>query len=172
MREIFRQWVKQTFPVPEARASGGPVGRFLPYIVGENGPEVRTFDSPGQIVPLDKFAKNLDPSELLEKTNQLQNIFAASLDSLQKDIARRKDAATSDISPIAELPAAVTQAIETAFASPTGLNQIMTELKSQLANDSQNNKRALEMQTQEMQKLVDAMNDNVAYSERIANNTA
>jgi hypothetical protein len=172
MREIFRQWVKQTFPVPQARASGGPVGRFLPYIVGENGPEVRTFDSPGQIVPLDQFAKNLDPSELLEKTNQLQNIFAASLDSLQKDIARRKDTATSDISPIAELPAAVTRAIETAFASPTGLNQIMTELKSQLADDSQNNKRALEMQTQEMQKLVDAMNNNVAYSERIANNTA
>jgi hypothetical protein len=172
MREIFRQWVKQTFPVPEARATGGPVGRFLPYIVGENGPEVRTFDAPGQIVPLDQFAKNLDPSELLEKTNQLQNIFAASLDSLQKDIARRKDAVTPDVSPIAELPAAVTRAIETAFASPTGLNQIMTELKSQLADDSQNNKRALEMQTQEMQKLVDAMNNNVAYSERIANNTA
>jgi hypothetical protein len=34
------------------------------------------------------------------------------------------------------------------------------------------NERALEMQTQEMQKLVDAMNNNVAYSERIANNTA
>jgi hypothetical protein len=172
MEDIFRQWVKNTFPVPEARASGGPVGRFLPYIVGENGPEVRTFDSPGQIVPLDQFAKNLDPSELLEKTNQLQNIFAASLDSLQKDIARRKDAVTPDVSPIAELPAAVTRAIETAFASPAGLNQIMTELKNQLADDSQNNKRALEMQTQEIQKLVDAMNDNVAYSERIANNTA
>lgn len=172
MEKIFKLWLERTFPVPEARASGGPVSRFLPYIVGENGPEVRTFDAPGQIVPLDQFAKNLDPSELLEKTNQLQNIFAASLDSLQKDIARRKDAVTPDASPIAELPAAVTRAIETAFASPAGLNQIMTELKNQLADDSQNNKRALEMQTQEIQKLVDAMNDNVAYSERIANNTA
>ena len=172
MREIFRQWVQRTFPTPEARATGGPVGRFLPYIVGENGPEVRTFDAPGQIVPLDQFAKNLDPTELLAKTNQLQNIFAASLDSLQKDIAKRKETAVPDISPIAELPTAVARAIETAFASPSGLNQIMIELKSQLADDSQNNKRALETQTQEIQKLVDVMNDNVAFSERIANNTA
>ena len=172
MEEIFRRWVKSTFPAPEARAIGGPVGRYLPYIVGENGPEVRTFDAPGQIVPLDQFAKNLDPTELLAKTNQLQNIFAVSLDSLQKDIARRKETAVPDIGPIAELPTAVTRAIETAFAGPSGLNQIMTELKTQLAGDSQNNKRALETQTQEIQKLIEVMNDNVAYSERIANNTA
>ena len=172
MQEIFRRWIKNTFKVPEARANGGPVASFLPYIVGEEGPEVRTFDAPGQIVPLDQFAANLDPTELLQKTTQLQNIFAASLDSLQKDIARRKETAAPDISPIAELPTAVTKAIETAFASPSGLNQIMTELKTQLAGDSQNNKRALETQTQEIQKLIEVMNDNVAYSERIANNTA
>ena len=172
MQEIFRRWLKNTFKVPEARANGGPVASFLPYIVGEEGPEVRTFDAPGQIVPLDQFAANLDPTELLAKTSQLQNIFAASLDSLQKDIARRKETAVPDISPIAELPTAVTKAIETAFASPLGLNQIMTELKSQLADDSQNNKRALETQTQEIQKLIEVMNDNVAFSERIANNTA
>jgi hypothetical protein len=172
MQEIFRRWIKNTFKVPEARANGGPVASFLPYIVGEEGPEVRTFDAPGQIVPLDQFAANLDPTELLAKTSQLQNIFAASLDSLQKDIARRKETAAPDISPIAELPTAVTKAIETAFASPSGLNQIMTELKTQLAGDSQNNKRALETQTQEIQKLIEVMNDNVAYSERIANNTA
>jgi len=172
MTEIFKRWVRATFPVPEARANGGSIGRFVPYIVGEEGPEVRTFDAPGQIVPLDQFAKNLDPTELLAKTNQLQNIFAASLDSLQKDIARRQAAAVPDTGPIAELPTAVTRAIETAFASPSGLNQIMTELKTQLAGDSQTNKRALETQTQEIQKLIEVMNDNVAYSERIANNTA
>lgn len=172
MTEIFKRWVRATFPVPEPRANGGPVGRYLPYIVGEEGPEVRTFDAPGQIVPLDQFAKNLDPTELLAKTNQIQNIFMASLDSLQKDIARRRETAVPDISPIAELPTAVTRAIETAFASPSGLNQLVTELKTQLAADSQNNKRALEIQTQEIQKLVEAMNDNVAIGERIANNTA
>lgn len=172
MQEIFRRWLKNTFKVPEARANGGPVASFLPYIVGEEGPEVRTFDAPGQIVPLDQFAANLDPTELLQKTTQLQNIFANSLDTLQKDIARRRETTVPDISPIAELPTAVTRAIETAFASPSGLNQLVSELKTQLAADSQNNKRALEIQTQEIQKLVEAMNDSVAIGERIANNTA
>jgi len=172
MTEIFKRWVRATFPVPEPRADGGPVGRFLPYIVGEQGPEVRTFDAPGQIVPLDQFAANLDPTELLAKTTQLQNIFAASLDSLQKDIERRKDSATPDIAPIAELPAAVTRAIETAFSAPSGLSQVMTELKDQLVTSSEQQKRTLELQTAEIQKIVSEMQDMVSVSERIANNTA
>jgi hypothetical protein len=173
--DIIRQWTLQTFPnlgELSARAYGGPVTSLVPYLVGERGPEVRTFDAPGQIIPLDQYAKNLDPTELLAKTNQMQNIFANSLDTLQKDIARRRDTAMPDTASIAELPTAVSRAIETAFASPSGLNQLVTELKTQLAADSQNNKRALEIQTQEIQKLVEAMNDNVAIGERIANNTA
>ncbi|HVX20879.1 MAG TPA: hypothetical protein VHB02_06005 [Acidimicrobiales bacterium] len=35
----------------QARATGGPVEPGIPYLVGEKGPEIRTFDSPGNISP-------------------------------------------------------------------------------------------------------------------------
>ncbi|AXX17428.1 LIC12611 family phage tail protein [Leptospira borgpetersenii] len=46
--------LKTVFPmIPhiEAREKGGPIQAGKPYIVGEKGPEVRVFDSPGSIIP-------------------------------------------------------------------------------------------------------------------------
>jgi hypothetical protein len=37
------------------RASGGPIMPGVPYIVGEHGPELRVFDSPGRILPNDQL---------------------------------------------------------------------------------------------------------------------
>lgn len=39
----------------QARAMGGPIEAGVPYIVGEKGPELRTFSQPGSIVPNDKL---------------------------------------------------------------------------------------------------------------------
>lgn len=38
-------------PLPPGRASGGAISAGVPYIVGENGPEIRVFDQPGSIIP-------------------------------------------------------------------------------------------------------------------------
>jgi hypothetical protein len=40
-------------------ASGGPVLAGVPYIVGENGPELRVFSSPGAIVPNGQFGRGI-----------------------------------------------------------------------------------------------------------------
>ncbi|HRG77693.1 MAG TPA: phage tail tape measure protein, partial [Leptospiraceae bacterium] len=40
----------------QARAKGGPVEANTPYIVGERGPELRTFDKPGTIIPNNKLS--------------------------------------------------------------------------------------------------------------------
>lgn len=41
---------------PEARARGGPVRPGMPYLVGEEGPEIRAFDRPGHIIPAPQTA--------------------------------------------------------------------------------------------------------------------
>ena len=70
---------------------------------------------------------------------------------------------------IKELPEALTAALETVLSGPAGLTEIMTAVKSQIAEDSRTQTGMLQQQIDNLVKLVDAMNDNVRYSERIAN---
>nr|WP_025180717.1 tape measure protein [Leptospira interrogans] len=51
--------LKTVFPkIPhiEAREKGGPIEAGQPYIVGEKGPEIRTFERSGSIIPNDKLS--------------------------------------------------------------------------------------------------------------------
>lgn len=48
-------------PVKGARAAGGPVEAGVPYLVGEDGPEIRTFDKPGMILPHGVFTGGASP---------------------------------------------------------------------------------------------------------------
>jgi hypothetical protein len=43
------------FQDTEKRASGGPINKNIPYIVGEQGPELRIFEKDGSIVPTNTF---------------------------------------------------------------------------------------------------------------------
>lgn len=56
-------------PFIEARAMGGPVEPNVPYLVGENGPELRIFEKSGSIIPNDK----------LSSTMEMQPVSSASL---------------------------------------------------------------------------------------------
>lgn len=47
-------------PFIEARAMGGPVESNVPYLVGENGPELRIFEKSGSIIPNDKLSSAIE----------------------------------------------------------------------------------------------------------------
>ncbi len=62
----------QLFPKkPEARAMGGPVGRLIPYIVGERGPELFVPNVGGEIVP----NKDMNSVSTILKSLGLENMF-------------------------------------------------------------------------------------------------
>jgi hypothetical protein len=73
---------------------------------------------------------------------------------------------------IKELPEALTAALETVLSGPAGLTEIMTAVKSQIAEDSRTQTGMLQQQIDNLVKLVDAMNDNIRVNERIANELA
>jgi hypothetical protein len=92
-----------------------------------------------------------------EKANTINSINAANIPGKEQ---------------IKELPEALTAALETVLSGPAGLTEIMTAVKSQIAEDSRTQTGMLQQQIDNLVKLVDAMNDNVRYSERIANELA
>lgn len=173
LKEFVRRQIPSVMQAPgmERRAAGGPVNAGVPYLVGENGPEIRTFDQSGYIVPLDRIAGSLATANMTDQLRQAQEMFTQ-LARSQKESLQKIQTAQPDLEPIRELPAAVSQAIEIALAGPKGLNQAISDLKTQLADDNANNKQMLEQQIDELQKIVSAMRDNLTYSERIANELA
>jgi hypothetical protein len=71
-----------------------------------------------------------------------------------------------------ELPTALSTALETVLSGPTGLVQTMTQVKTQIADDNKMQMSMMQEQIESLTKLVDAMNENVRYSERLANELA
>ena len=92
-----------------------------------------------------------------EKANTINSINAANIPGKEQ---------------IKELPEALTAAVNAALSGPAGLTEIMTAVKSQLVEDNRTQSGMLQQQIDNLVKLVDAMNDNVRYSERIANELA
>jgi len=58
------------------------------------------------------------------------------------------------------------------LSSPAGLVQTMTQVKTQIADDNKMQMSMMQEQIENLTKLVDAMNENVRYSERLANELA
>lgn len=61
---------------PEERADGGPVEPGEPYWVGEEGPELVTFDQPGEVIPTDEIA-NLGEDKERTPFEEMNSMFSS-----------------------------------------------------------------------------------------------
>jgi hypothetical protein len=102
---------------------------------------------------------------------QMQSTFSAAVAATEKaNVINAINAANIPAKEqVRELPEALTAAVNAALSGPAGLTEIMTAVKSQLVEDNRTQTGMLQQQIDNLVKLVDAMNDNVRYSERIAN---
>lgn len=101
---------------------------------------------------------------------QMQATFSAAIAAAKPSATEPAKTLTKE--QIKELPEALTAALETVLSGPAGLTEIMTAVKSQIAEDNRTQNSMLQQQIDNLVKIVDAMNDNVRYSERIANELA
>ena len=109
--------------------------------------------------------------DLAGAVQQMQATYAAAIAAVQKSTA--PDTTKTPVKEqIKELPEALTVALENALSGPAGLTEIMTAVKNQITEDSRTQTGMLQQQIDNLVKLVDAMNDNVRYSERLANELA
>ena len=118
-------------------------------------------------VPVQLSGTNGAP-DLVGVMQQMQATFSAAVAASVKATAydSTKNPAKEQIK---ELPEALTAALETVLSGPAGLTEIMTAVKNQIAEDSKMQTDMLQQQNDNLVKLVDAANDNVRVSERIAN---
>jgi hypothetical protein len=158
---------------PERRAAGGPVSANMPYIVGEEGPELRVFDSPGTILPssvLTALSQQLQQPDQ-RSPGQMQESFASTLQSIKQQAQAASDRAAT-IKPkenIEELPTALQTALEKVLSGPSGFVTPITEFKNQLIDNNKTQQSMLQEQIDKLKDLIDAMSENTRVNERIAN---
>jgi hypothetical protein len=158
---------------PERRAAGGPVSSNMPYIVGEEGPELRVFDSPGTILPssvLAGLSQQLNQPDQ-SSPRQMQESFASTLQSIKQQAQTASDRAAT-IKPkenIEELPTALQTALEKVLSGPSGFVTPITEFKNQLIDNNKTQQSMLQEQIDKLKDLIDAMSENTRVNERIAN---
>jgi hypothetical protein len=158
---------------PERRAAGGPVSSNMPYIVGEEGPELRVFDSPGTILPssvLAGLSQQLNQPDQ-SSPRQMQESFASTLQSIKQQAQTASDRAAT-IKPkenIEELPTALQTALEKVLSGPSGFVTPINEFKNQLIDNNKTQQNMLQEQIDKLKDLIDAMGENTRVNERIAN---
>jgi len=163
----------QPAATPGRRAAGGPVSANMPYIVGEEGPELRVFDSPGTILPssmLTALSQQLQQPDQ-RSPGQMQENFASTLQSIKQQAQAASDRAAT-IKPnenIEELPTALQTALEKVLAGPSGFVTPITEFKNQLIDNNKTQQSMLQEQIDKLKDLIDAMSENTRVNERIAN---
>lgn len=143
------------------RALGGPVDKNNQYIVGERGPELFVPNTSGTILPNANAAMKEMPS-----IQQLQSTFASVIEQVNRKPAPAPAVPREEIK---ELPTALSTALESVLSAPTGLKQVMQEVKTQIADDNKMHMSMMQTQIENLTKLVDAMNENIRVNERIAN---
>jgi hypothetical protein len=172
LKEGLKTWINETFPEARRRARGGAVDSMIPYIVGEKGPEIRTFDAPGQIIPMDKLANNLDSFDFADKIKQIQDVFTTNIDMAQKELAKKQESTKTDLSPIKDLPTTLGQAMELALTGPSGLNQAIMDLKNQIGADNGKQIAVLQTQAEKLENLISAMTETADNTRRMLNEMA
>ena len=126
----------------------------------------------GKSVPVE-LAGASDKAGLSSVMQQMQSAFSAAAtanNNNQASVQTQKETTAKD--QIQELPSALSAALETVLSSPSGLVQTMTQVKTQIADDNKMQMSMMQQQIENLTKLVDAMNENVRYSERLANELA
>jgi hypothetical protein len=154
-----------------SNARGGIVsGPTSGYLSIMHGTEAVVPLADGKSIPVDFGATGI-PS-LSNAVQQMQSSFTAiaAAKTAQSSPQEYKPALAKE--QIQELPAALSAALETVLSSPTGLTQTMAQVKNQIADDNKMQMSMMQEQIESLTKLVDAMNQNVRYSERLANELA
>jgi len=149
-------------------AKGGTVTTPTLAVVGEGGPEAIIPLASGNVpVQISGPANNL--AELSGAMQQMQSSFSSLLANAKNTQPQKEPLMREQVQ---ELPTALSTALETVLSSPTGLVQTMTQVKTQIADDNKMQMSMMQEQIENLTKLVDAMNENVRYSERLANELA
>jgi hypothetical protein len=99
---------------------------------------------------------------------QFNDSFAGAM--AQYDRTKKQTAAVPTPGP--DMATSLRTAFETALSGPAGFGPAMTAVKTQLADDSRSQLSVMQQQIDRMDDMVKAMQDNVEYSRRIANDLA
>ena len=71
---------------PPTRADGGPVGPGEPYWVGEEGPELVTFEQEGEVIPTDKIAGLGQDANQQDPFADMNSMFSGMQERLQSQM--------------------------------------------------------------------------------------
>jgi hypothetical protein len=166
--KAYIEFIKKTLKgqVPEFAAGGIASGSNSGFLAELHGTEA-VVPLAGGAIPVQLSGTNGSP-DLVGVVQQMQATFSAAVAAANRSASNEttKNPAKEQIK---ELPEALTAALETVLSGPTGLTEIMTAMKSQIVEDSRTQTGMLQQQVDNLVKLVDAMNDNVAINTRIAN---
>jgi hypothetical protein len=175
LSKMYKQYMEPLFikldKLLPGSARGGIVsGPNSGYLSLLHGTEAVIPLSDGKSVPVDFGATGIP--NLANAVQQMQSSFTAvaAAKTAQPSPQEYKPALAKE--QIQELPTALSAALETVLSSPTGLVQTMAQVKTQIADDNKMQMSMMQEQIDNLAKLVDAMKDNVKYSERLANELA
>lgn len=164
LMQIFKELLLK---IPKM-ARGGTVDTPTIAMVGEAGPEA-VIPLTGGKVPVQISGSTSNLGELSSAMQQMQSSFSSLLANAKNSQGQTAPAIREQVQ---ELPSALSAALETVLSSPAGLVQTMTQVKTQIADDNKMQMSMMQEQIENLTKLVDAMNENVRYSERLANELA
>jgi uncharacterized FlaG/YvyC family protein len=138
-------------------------------IVGEAGPEAVIPLASGK-VPVEISGPTSGLADLSNIVQTMQSSFSSILASAKTENQDQNQYLIKE--QVKELPTALSSALETVLSGPSGLVQTMTQVKTQIADDNRMQMEMMQQQIESLTKLVDTMQENVRYSERLANELA
>jgi hypothetical protein len=147
--------------------ASGPTSGYLSLL---HGTEAVIPLPDGKSVPVDFGATGIP--NLANAVQQMQSSFTAVAAAKTTQLPSQEYKPMLVKEQIQELPAALSTALETVLSGPSGLVQTMSQVKNQIADDNKMQISMMQEQIDSLSKLVDAMQDNVRYSERLANELA
>ena len=134
----------------------------------------------GITASLEKLAKSVTPTQInvapVPQTDNLQNINTQVKDSFAQSMAafQQQKLQTETARPVVDETESnkLAETIQEAFSGQNGFNQMLSNLKGQLETDNGKQIAVLQEQVTKLEDLLSAMQDNVDYSKRIADNIA
>lgn len=154
--------------IPEFATGGIASGANSGFLARLHGEEA-VVPLAGGAIPVQLSGTTGTP-DMSNVVQQMQATFSAAIAAAKPATTEPPKTLTKE--QIKELPEALTAALETVLSGPAGLTEIMTAVKSQIAEDNRTQNSMLQQQIDNLVKLVDAMNENVRVSERLANELA
>ncbi len=103
------------------------------------------------------------------RTAGLESSFATAMAAIQREQQNTGTATLTNVEPFRELSTQMSSNIDRVFTAPGGVNQVLTQVKDQIANEGRMQREALQEQIAKLEKIASSMEENIRVSERIAN---